>query len=360
MAVSVSLIEADRLDEAELVLRQRRTSSEEVGSWGLASHAFCVAHARFARGEWDDAHAEATAGVALAEEIGGRSGAVCGLAILALTALHRDELDAAADAVAAAGAELERVEYQLYGHWAIWARGLLAEARGELSEALAALEEAWLVCAGVGSVPDIARLGPDLVRLKLATGKLDDSHAVADTVQRAADRLKTRSARGAALRCSGLAQDDPTILSQALEACRSAPRPLEHALAAEEAGAAMARAALRAEAAATLQEALEIYQRLGAIGYAARAEAQLRELGVARGQRGSRDRPRAGWESLTSTELRVVALVARGMTNPEVARRLYVSRHTVESHLSHVFSKLGLASRVQLAVQAAGRELPAS
>jgi DNA-binding CsgD family transcriptional regulator len=56
----------------------------------------------------------------------------------------------------------------------------------------------------------------------------------------------------------------------------------------------------------------------------------------------------------------VVALVARGLTNAEVARRLYVSRHTVESHLSHVFSKLDLASRVQLAVQAAGRELPAS
>jgi DNA-binding CsgD family transcriptional regulator len=298
--------------------------------------------------------------VALAEEIGGRSGAVCGLAILALTALHRDELDAAADAVAAAGAELERVEYQLYGHWAIWARGLLAEARGELSVALAALEEAWLVCASVGSVPDIARLGPDLVRLKLATGMLDDSHTVADTVQRAAARLKTRSARGAALRCSGLAQDDPMILSQALEACRGAPRPLEHARAAEEAGAAMTRAARGAEAAATLHEALEIYQRLGAIGYAARVEAQLRELGVTRGRRGSRDRPRTGWESLTSTELRVVALVARGMTNPEVAGRLYVSRHTVESHLSHVFSKLGLASRVQLAVQAAGRELPAS
>jgi DNA-binding CsgD family transcriptional regulator len=360
MAVSVSLIEADRLDEAELVLRQRRASSEEIGSWGLASHAFCAAHARFARGEWDDALAEATAGVALAEEIGGRSGAVCGLAILALTALHRDELDAASDAVVAAGDELERVEYQLYGHWAIWARGLLAETRGALSEALADLEEAWSVCAGVGSVPDVARLGPDLVRLKLAAGNLDDSHTVADMVQRAAARLKTASAHGAALRCRGLVRDDPQILSQALDACRSAPRPLERALAAEETGAALARAAGRSEAAARFEEALEIYQRLGAIGYAARVEARLRELGVRRGRRGSRNRPRNGWESLTSTELRVVALVARGLTNAEVARRLYVSRHTVESHLSHVFSKLGLASRVQLAVQAAGRELPAS
>jgi DNA-binding CsgD family transcriptional regulator len=360
MAVSVSLIEADRLDEAERVLRQRRATSEEVGSWGLASHAFCAAHARFARGEWDDARAEAQAGVALAEEIGGRSGAVCGLAILALIALHRDELDTAAKAVAAAGDELERVGYQFYGHWAIWARGLLAEARGELPEALAALEEVWSECAGVGSVLDVARLGPDLVRLKLAAGQLDDSRTVADAVQQAAARLTTASARGAALRCRGLVLGDPQILNEALDACRSAPRPLQHALAAEEAGAALARGAERSEAAARLDEALEIYRRLGAVRYAARVEAQLRELGVKRGRRGSRDRPRTGWESLTSTELRVVALVARGLTNAEVARRLYVSRHTVESHLSHVFSKLGLASRVQLAVQAAHRELPAS
>jgi DNA-binding CsgD family transcriptional regulator len=359
MAVSVSLIEADRLDEAELVLRQRRASSEEVGSWGLASHAFCAAHACFARGEWDDARAEAKAGVALAEEIGGRSGAVGGLAILALIALHRDELDAAEEAVAAAGEELERVEYQLYGHWAIWARGLLAEARGELSAALADLEEVWSACAGVGSVPDVVRIGPDLVRLKLAAGRLEDSHTVADTVQRAAARLETTSAGGAALRCGGLVRGDPQILQEALDVCRSGPRLLEHALAAEEAGAALV-AAGRSDAAAPLEEALEIYQRLGAIRYAARVEARLRELGVRRGRRGSRNRPRTGWESLTSTELRVVALVPRGLTNAEVAGRLYVSRHTVESHLSHVFSKLGLASRVQLAVQAARRELPAS
>jgi DNA-binding CsgD family transcriptional regulator len=298
--------------------------------------------------------------VALAEEIGGRSGEVCGMAILALIAVHRDELDTAAEAVAAAGDELQRVEYQLYGHWAIWARGLLAEARGELAEALADLEEVWSVCAGVGSVPDVARIGPDLVRLKLAAGRLDDGHTVADAVQQAAARLKTASARGAALRCRGLVQGDPQILEEALGAYRGVPRPLEHALAAEEAGVALARAARRSDAAATFEEALEIYQRLGAIRYAARVEARLRELGVRRGRRGSRDRPRTGWESLTSTELRVVALVARGLTNAEVAGRLYVSRHTVESHLSHVFSKLGLASRVQLAVQAARRELPAS
>ncbi|CAA9523022.1 MAG: hypothetical protein AVDCRST_MAG67-3840 [uncultured Solirubrobacteraceae bacterium] len=140
MLLSVSLIEADRLEEAERTLQRRRAHIEQVGSWGLASYAFSAALARFDRGEWEDARAEATAGVALAEEIGGRTGAVCGLAILALIALHRDELDAAAEAVAAAEDELARVGYEFYGHWAIWARGLLAEARGNPS-------------AGLGSTP---------------------------------------------------------------------------------------------------------------------------------------------------------------------------------------------------------------
>jgi DNA-binding CsgD family transcriptional regulator len=356
MALSVALIEADRLDEAEHTLRERRARTVELGRWGPASYAFCAAVARFVCGEWDDARAEATAGVALAEEIGGRSGAVCNQAILSLIAVHRDELNVAEEAAAAAGDELERVGYQFYGHWAIWARGLLAEARGDVPAALAAMEEVWALCTAAGSIPDQARLGPDLVRLQLAAGRIEESRGVTAAVERAAARLETDSARGAALRCRGLVEGDPVILARALDACRSAPRPLERALAAEEAGAAQAGVA----AAATLGEALAIYEQLGAIRYAARVEARLRELGVRRGRRGSRGRPRAGWESLTATELRVVALVAGGLTNAEVARRLFVSRHTVESHLSHVFSKLGLASRVELAVQSARRDLTAS
>ncbi|MEA2234689.1 MAG: hypothetical protein QOD83_4505 [Solirubrobacteraceae bacterium] len=360
VTLSVSLIEDDRFGDAERTLRERRARTEEVGSWGLSSYAFSASLERFVCGEWDDARAEAKAGVTLAEEIGGRSGAVCGLAILALVALHRDELDAAAEAVTAAGDELERVGYQFYGHWAIWARGLLAEVQGELPEALTALEEVWGLCAATDSVPDYVRLGPDLVRLKIAAGLREESHPVADAVERAAARLKTASAQGAALRCRGLVEGDPEILRRALDACRSAPRPLERAHAAEELGAAVARAGEPSEAATVLGEALEIYERLGALRYVARVEAQRRELGVRRGRRGSRGRPRIGWESLTSTELRVVALVARGLTNAEVAHRLYVSRHTVETHLSHVFAKLGLASRVELAVQSARRDLPVS
>ena len=56
-----------------------------------------------------------------------------------------------------------------------------------------------------------------------------------------------------------------------------------------------------------------------------------------------------GWDSLTGTESEVAALVAQGLTNRQVAREAFMSRHTVDSHLRHIFHKLGIGSRVQLA-----------
>jgi DNA-binding CsgD family transcriptional regulator len=69
--------------------------------------------------------------------------------------------------------------------------------------------------------------------------------------------------------------------------------------------------------------------------------------------RGERKRPTSGWASLTPTERDVVRLVGEGLSNKDVAARLFVSPRTVESHLSHVYTKLGLSSRVQLAQEAA-------
>jgi predicted ATPase/class 3 adenylate cyclase/DNA-binding CsgD family transcriptional regulator len=65
--------------------------------------------------------------------------------------------------------------------------------------------------------------------------------------------------------------------------------------------------------------------------------------------RGARLRPATGWPSLTPTEREVVALVAEGLSNPEVAERLFMSRSTVKTHLNHVFAKLGIATRAELA-----------
>ena len=82
--------------------------------------------------------------------------------------------------------------------------------------------------------------------------------------------------------------------------------------------------------------------------------ADRRTLRARRSVRGPRPgRATTGWDSLTRTEQKVVELVAQGLTNREVAKQLFVSPRTVETHLSHVFAKMGVSSRVQLAVAAA-------
>ncbi len=71
--------------------------------------------------------------------------------------------------------------------------------------------------------------------------------------------------------------------------------------------------------------------------------------------RGERKRPSVGWASLTPTERRVVELVAEGLTNPQIAERMFVARGTVKVHVSHIFAKLGLSNRSELAALATRR-----
>ncbi|MGH2669577.1 MAG: response regulator transcription factor, partial [bacterium] len=71
--------------------------------------------------------------------------------------------------------------------------------------------------------------------------------------------------------------------------------------------------------------------------------------------RGERKRPSSGWASLTPTEVDVVRLAAEGLTNPQIAERLFISRATVKSHLGHIFAKLGVATRAELAAEATRR-----
>ncbi|MFY9887425.1 MAG: helix-turn-helix transcriptional regulator, partial [Streptosporangiaceae bacterium] len=79
-----------------------------------------------------------------------------------------------------------------------------------------------------------------------------------------------------------------------------------------------------------------------------RVRGLLRALGVRRRLVAERH-PGIGWAALTDSELAVARLVVEGLTNREVAERLFVSHHTVSAHLRHVFAKVSVNSRVELA-----------
>jgi DNA-binding CsgD family transcriptional regulator len=169
-----------------------------------------------------------------------------------------------------------------------------------------------------------------------------------------APRSGSPTARGIALRCRGLLEDGPEVLLEAVAAHRSGPRPYQLAAVCEDAGVALGRIGKTDEAVSLLNEVVTGYERLDAVRDVGRIQPALRRLGVRRARRVTR-RPSFGWESLTATELKVVDLAVTGLTNREIAERLFVSRRTVATHLEHVFQKLDHVNRVELTADAARR-----
>jgi DNA-binding NarL/FixJ family response regulator len=354
------LHDTDRLEEGQAALQRGRRLSEELGAkrelplyyWGLAQGCLWS-------GAWDDALAECQACLELADEYGMRlHGTVVSSSIRPVIAVHRDDLSNAKQAIAAAERELELTGPQLGSDWLSWAQALVLEASGQPGSSLTTLCRAWDLCADQGLLSTLPLLGADLVRLASAAGdRLRAEQATTAIEDIAARNPSVTTLTGAALRCRGLLEANPEVLVAAVTAYRAGPRPLELALACEDAAWALGRAGRVGEARLLLKQAQGLYEGLGASWDLARAAARRRALGIRPGRRGPRNRPKSGWESLTTTELRVVQLVAEGLSNPEIADRMFISRGTVHTHVSHILAKLGLRSRVGLAAEASRRSL---
>jgi DNA-binding CsgD family transcriptional regulator len=173
-----------------------------------------------------------------------------------------------------------------------------------------------------------------------------------DDLERAR-RWGAATAIGIALRAVALTGDTSgsmARLREAVDALEPAPARLEHARALTDLGAALRRANRRTEARAALEEALDLANRCNARALADRARTELRAAG------GRSTGPEAsGISALTASELRVAQLAAAGQSNPEIAQALYVTRKTVETHLGHVYRKLGIPGRGKLARAMADR-----
>jgi DNA-binding CsgD family transcriptional regulator len=347
------LCDLDRLDESVATLRHGLQISERLGArWNLPLYQVGLILTQFLAGNWDDALAEFDTTVELTSETGTRHAMACNNAVRAMIAMHRDDMAAARSAVALAEEELAHTGPQYRFDWVLWARALLLEADGDPSAAYRTLVEAWDHCSAAGMKSELPVLAPDLARLAALTGAGEHASEVAATVSALASSDPSPWLAGVARRCEAFAADDIALSMAAADHARVSPRPLDRASTLEQAAAALARAGRASEARALLDEALVLYERLGANRDIARVAATLRLLGVRRGIRGVRSRPRTGWQSLTDTERRVVELVVEGLSNPRIGERLFISPRTVQTHLAHVFGKLGISSRVELAAAA--------
>jgi DNA-binding CsgD family transcriptional regulator/tetratricopeptide (TPR) repeat protein len=347
--LGLALADCDLIAEARAAYRE--ALDDEFGSgWLFSETLMADSQALFVTGEWDDAGPGLVAGGQAAQEKGNLMLVSQSLAYRAIIATGTGDLQAASDLAAAIplSPEGEQLSYNA-GILAFAVAGLKA-AEGDPRGAYELLLRCWRVEAARDSRFYHRWLAPDLVRLALMLGYRDVAAEVADTVAAGvALAPDVPTVRSLALRCRGLVDGAVEPLVEAVALARQAPLLIEHAGTCEDAAGPLAERGRREESAALLGEALERYEQAGAAAWARRVRARLRELGFHPGARGSRKRPAKGWESLTATEREVALLVAEGLTNGAVARRLYISPHTVNTHLRHTFAKLDVTSRVALA-----------
>jgi DNA-binding CsgD family transcriptional regulator/tetratricopeptide (TPR) repeat protein len=342
-----TLADLDRPADALAVARQALILAEQTGiSSRLDTVRVHLAGRYFATGQWDDAITEAEQAAAGAEQpnidIFRRS-------VLALIAGHRGDPDTAARHLSRITDEqILRPHNRPMADLLLWARAVLAEQRGDDAGAIAVLARC-LEPGLAGLVPDQHLLLPMLTRLALAGGKADVAAAAAEAAARdaAAEPLPRKVATAG--HCRGLLAGDPVPVLAAAAYWDGAGQPLQRAAALEDAAVLAAAAGDRAGARSALAGARELYAGLGAQWDIRRAEGRLRALGVGGTRAAYRARPVTGWAALTPTEVRVGELVATGLSNPDIASRLFLSRNTVQTHVSHILAKLGARSRAEIA-----------
>jgi DNA-binding CsgD family transcriptional regulator len=190
---------------------------------------------------------------------------------------------------------------------------------------------------------------PWLARFAVAAGEWRLAERAAASAEAfAGNSPGVRVFAGVAAHTRGLVTRDADLLTDAARMLAGTQRPLLAAAAAEDAGTALARAGRAGAALDQLNAAFDTYVACEATADARRIGRLLRGHGAARRVVGH-GRPTTGVGSLTGSELKVVRLIAEGATNRSVAEQLYLSPHTVSSHLRSAFAKLGVNSRVQLA-----------
>jgi len=349
---SLMLGNLDRYDEAVAAAGQVRDLANQVGTAVRMAQAHtALSQLLFETGRWDDALAEVEI---LRENPRAPEVACINQGIAAVISFHRGEADAARRYLADAVPHAELIGNRVIGSLVL-ARSLDREHDGALPTALAALTDA--VNGNTEQLEEIEDLLPDGVRLATQTGDLDTAQALAGHAAALAAGSEVPHREADALYCRGLLDHDASGLLAAANRYEDAGRPLLRAKALEAAAGYFVTADDRGQARAAFTQAAEVYSALGAAGDVARLQATFRAHGIRRGPHAKHRRARSGWDSLTATEIKIAGYVEEGLSNPEIAAKLLLSRRTVATHVSHILKKLDVNSRTDIAREAALRTI---
>ncbi len=340
----------DRYEEALAAAGQARHLADQIGTAiRLAQAHGALAQLLFETGRWDEALAEV---VIVPGNLNEPAAACCDLGIAAVISFLRGESGAARRYLAATAPIAERIGHRLVGPL-VQARSLEREHDGALPEALAALTDAF--DGNPEELEEIEDLLADGVRLATETGDVATAQALAGHATALATESDIPHRQANVLYCRGLLDRDPSRLLAAADRYDDASRPLLRARALEAAAGHFVDAGDRGQARAAFTNSLEVYAALGAAADVARLQATFRARGIRRGPHAKHRRARSGWDSLTATEIKIAAFVEEGLSNPEIAARLLLSRRTVATHVSHILKKLDVHSRIDIARESALR-----
>jgi DNA-binding CsgD family transcriptional regulator/tetratricopeptide (TPR) repeat protein len=344
----------DQYEEALAAARQALALADHVGTVVRLVQAHgALGQLLFDTGRWDDAMIEVES---LDEDLKEPAATCCDHGIAAVISFHRGEMDEARSHLAIADQHAERIGSRVIASLSL-ARSLDREHSDALPDALAVLT------AGFGDnmveLDEIEDLLADSVRLAIETGDVATAKTLTGHAEALASGSEIPHRQANALYCRGLLDHDAAVLISAAQRYEQAGRPLVRAKALEAAAREFLGAGDRDEGRSAFTQAVDVYDSLGAAADVALIQAKFRAHGIRRGPHSKHRQARSGWESLTPMEMKIAALVGGGMSNPEIAAKLFLSPRTVATHVSHILKKLDVHSRIDIAREAALRTITA-
>ncbi|WP_445149575.1 AAA family ATPase [Baekduia sp. Peel2402] len=337
----------ERFDRAERILstlidRARRRSAVTALVYPLAARA----QLNLRRGRLRPAHADGEESVRLAFET--RQYGLVGFATAMLCEVEATLglEDACREHAAATIGICDAIGGDAMGLWGRAALGRLELTLGRPEAAVPPLEACARLADRVGLVePNTVQWAADLIEALARTGRADEAREHLPRLEHGCGTGWARGARQRSLALLADGDEGDELLEASIATFEGCGARFEAARSRLALGERWRRSRRRRDSRAPLTAALSAFEAAGAAPWAARAQDELRA-----GGQGTTATPEAeAWDELTPHELRVALLVAEGRTNPEVATQLFVTRKTVEHHLSQVYRKLGIRSRTELA-----------
>jgi DNA-binding CsgD family transcriptional regulator len=355
--LGVRLMWNDRLAAGRVLLERALARADDEGPEpDRAIELYSLADLEIRAGNWTRADAYATALYELDAQIFGLNER--SYFVRALVSTHLGRVDDARatlfqDEAEALGIPEARTYFQVLCRWVL---GLLELSLDNLPRAAEVLGPLPGVLERMGyRNPGARPVLPDAIEALIGVGRLAEAHSWAEKLAAQAAEFDNPWALASAARCFALlaatAGDTPTALTAfetALEHHQRSENPFARARTMLALGATLRRAKQKRAARETLVQALEAFDTLGAAVWAEKTAAELARIG---------GRTPAGG-GLTSTEQRIAELIAQGRPNKEIAAQLYVTVRTVETHVRHIYSKLGCRSRAELAGRIARESRP--